>query len=268
MRVALKIAYDGTRFHGYARQPNVRTVESEVLRSLRRAGLVEDPQAARFEGASRTDRGVSALGNVIALDSPRGPEAAVGAFNAEAEDVVAWAGAVVAADFRARDARERWYRYLVDGDLDTARLRRALTEFRGTHDLRNFVRGGTPAVLRIDSATVVRDPPFLAIDLRAPRFAWNLVRRIISATLAYERGEARLHDIRALVAGRATGDLGLAAPEPLTLMDVRYSIRLAPCLDAAARDRLSRVHFELARRLVLSRRLRRWANRGGTADYA
>ena len=96
MRVALKIAYDGTRFHGYARQPNVRTVEGEILHSLRRAKLLDDPRAARFEGASRTDRGVSALGNVIAFDSRLGPKAA-GAFNAEAEDVVAWAGAVVLA---------------------------------------------------------------------------------------------------------------------------------------------------------------------------
>lgn len=268
MRIALKIAYDGTRFFGYARQPRLRTVEGEVLFALKMAKLIEDPRQARFEGASRTDRGVSALGNVIAFDSSRNPRAAAGAFNAKARDVLAWAGAVVPPDFRARSARTRWYRYLVDGDLDPARLRRALVEFRGTHDLRNFVRGQAPTVLRMDSLTVGRDPPFLAIDVRARRFAWNLVRRIASAAMAYERGDVDLRSLRALVAARRAGDLGLAGPEPLTLMDVRYEVELPPCLDAAASDRLARSERDASRRLGLLRRLGRWSRSGRTSVYA
>ncbi len=58
----LKFAYDGTKFYGYQRQPDKPTVEGEIISVLRDSGL-----DATIKSASRTDRGVSALGNVIYL---------------------------------------------------------------------------------------------------------------------------------------------------------------------------------------------------------
>ena len=72
MRLALKIAYDGRAFHGFARQPALRTVEGEVRLALEKSHLVEDPDAANVRGSSRTDAGVSAIGNVIAFDTDAG----------------------------------------------------------------------------------------------------------------------------------------------------------------------------------------------------
>src|SRR5213594_4061523 len=83
VRIAMKIAYDGTVFHGQARQPGLRTVEGEVIHALVRAPAIRDVRTARFESASRTDRGVSALGNVVAFDTGLPPRAAVRAFNAK-----------------------------------------------------------------------------------------------------------------------------------------------------------------------------------------
>ena len=42
MRIALKFAYDGEKFYGYARQPNLRTVEDELIKALVKNGLIED----------------------------------------------------------------------------------------------------------------------------------------------------------------------------------------------------------------------------------
>ena len=68
MRYAFKFAYDGINFHGYARQPNVYTVEGAIINTLEILRLINNPKINRFRSASRTDKGVSALGNVIAFD--------------------------------------------------------------------------------------------------------------------------------------------------------------------------------------------------------
>ena len=106
MRVALRIAYDGRAFFGHQRQPDARTVEGECIAALRAAKILSDPGRAFFRSASRTDRGVSALGNVIAFDADLRPEAVLGAFNDKARGVWAWAYAAVAHTFltRARPA--------------------------------------------------------------------------------------------------------------------------------------------------------------------
>src|SRR5213594_1696121 len=92
-RIAMKIAYDGEAFHGQARQPGLRTVEGETIHALVRTGAIRDARSARFQSASRTDRGVSALGNVVAFDSQRTSTAAVRSFNAKSGGVWAWAAA-------------------------------------------------------------------------------------------------------------------------------------------------------------------------------
>jgi len=71
MRIALKIAYDGTRFYGFQRQPDLRTVEGDIIKVLKKLRIIEDVREANFKGASRTDRGVSAFGNVIAFDTAK-----------------------------------------------------------------------------------------------------------------------------------------------------------------------------------------------------
>ena len=64
-RVKLTVAYDGTDFHGWQLQPGVRTVEGELNRALTLL-LQEEIQVI---GASRTDSGVHAEGNVAVFDT-------------------------------------------------------------------------------------------------------------------------------------------------------------------------------------------------------
>ena len=69
MRIAIKFAYDGSNFYGYARQPLLRTVEGELIRGLIKHGIIEDTNDSCFRSASRTDKGVSAICNVAAFDT-------------------------------------------------------------------------------------------------------------------------------------------------------------------------------------------------------
>jgi tRNA pseudouridine38-40 synthase len=237
-RVAIKIAYDGSAFHGQVRQPGLRTVEGEVIHALRRARILRDPKEAMFQSASRTDRGVSALGNVVAFDTSLAPDAAARALNAKSRGVWAWAAAGVPADFNARQARSRWYRYVLPPTHSVDALDAALQLFEGEHDVRNFTRDRARTRLRIDLARAEKENDHVAIDFKAQSFRWNLVRRIVAAALRVESGDASASDIEAALAKHARVDFGLAPPEPLTLMDVEYDERFEALRDPTTVQRV------------------------------
>ena len=237
----MKIAYDGSAFHGQARQPGLRTVEGEVIHTLTTIRAIRDPRSARLQSASRTDRGVSALGNVVAFDTTHAPHAAVRAFNARARDVWAWAAAGVPEDFSARRARERWYRYRLPGEHNVRALDAALQVFQGGHDFRNFTRDRARTLAEIDVARALKDGDAVALDFKAPSFRWNLVRRLVAASLRVESGDASIADLRRALTEPVRVDLGLAPPEPLVLMDVAYDLELEPVLDPTTTARLRRI---------------------------
>ncbi len=232
-RVALKIAYDGTAFHGQARQPGLRTVEGEVITALRRARAIRDPRASRFQSASRTDRGVSALGNVVAFDTALAPAAAARAFNAKARGVWAWAASAVPEDFNARRARGRWYRYALPPGHDPEVLNQALRVFLGEHDFRNFTRDRGRTVARVDVASAARNGDGVVLDFHARSFRWNMV--------LVEAGGTRREDLERALLESGRVDLGLAPAEPLTLMDVAYDVAFEPVRDPATAARVERI---------------------------
>src|SRR6516162_9841355 len=110
-RLKLTLAYDGTAFRGWARQPGERTVESELRAALGQLYGAADGLAV----AGRTDTGVHALANVVSVEVTGGPppERAAEALNTRLPDEVSIVDAGEAeADFHARfAARSREYRY-------------------------------------------------------------------------------------------------------------------------------------------------------------
>ena len=114
MHLKLTLAYDGTRFRGWARQPGERTVEGVVTDALE--GLFYDAPA-RLAVAGRTDTGVHALANVVSVEVTGGPpaERAMEALNAVLPyDVAVVRAEEVAPEFHARhSARSRSYRYRI-----------------------------------------------------------------------------------------------------------------------------------------------------------
>jgi len=248
-RLAAKVAYDGQGFHGSARQPGLATAEGEILRALRRARIISDEKEARFQIASRTDRGVSALGNAIAFNTSLGPFAAVRALNAKLSRVWAWAVAQVPPDFNPRRALERWYRYELSPAHEIENLQSALSLFQGEHDFRNFTRDRTRTVLRIDEPIAIQEDDLIALDFRAPGFRWNLVRRLVSAALLVESHAVTLEQLGRALEGTSRSDLGLAPPEGLTLMDVFFDFEFQRVEDSTTSDRVRRLRSERVRSL-------------------
>ena len=226
MRIALKFAYDGGVFHGYARQPNLRTVEGEIIEKITKNNIIEDLEASRFRTASRTDKGVSATGNIIAFNTNIFEKKMLDDLNKQSDSILFYGYKHVDDDFYPRYARLRQYRYYLDvKNLDTEKIIRALSFFTGEHDFSNFARieQNKNPVKTIDNIIYFFDDDFLIVDFFAQTFLWNQIRRIISAVEKAGCGKIKEEEIIiALNNPKKIIDLGLAPPEPLILKDVFY----------------------------------------------
>ncbi len=233
-RFALKIAYDGTKFWGTNPQPEKRTVYSEVRRAIRADRIELARPGIPF--ASRTDKGVSALGNCIVLDvtRPSRLDQLAPSLNAELEDMAIVGAAEVPETFHPRRASMRVYRYalLYPETSDESPLREAGALFVGEHNFQAFARRdkkrhGKPHAYEstIESVAVERRGPLVYITVRGSRFWWNQIRRMVPAMEAYARGECTLADVSGMLTGGPPIKAALkpAPPEPLILWDVEYA---------------------------------------------
>jgi len=210
---------------GSQRQPGERTVEGEVIRSLLKVQAISSPGEARFRAASRTDRGVSALGNVVCFDTDFNKGRLLHALNAVSDGVYYHGVAEVPHDFSPRRAKGRWYRYFQPSEgLDALAFKECAELFEGRHDFRRFCKPeGKATVKTIESITITPVGDFLVVDLRAREFLRNMVRRCVSAMFSVARHEATIAQVRSALDGEDRS-FGLADAEGLVLMDVLYDV--------------------------------------------
>lgn len=221
-RYALRLAYDGTRFHGNQAQPDpIRTVHREVDTAMRKLGTDEP----RLRWAGRTDAGVSSRGNVVTVDTDFDRARLLQALTRNMDDAWAWALAEVGDGFDPRrHARARRYRYHLRSDLDVAALRTAMAPFVGTHDFTGFCRLEPDMDPRrtVRSVDVARRGSFLVIDVAGASFLWNQVRRMVEAGRRVAKGDLPSDIIAETLAAGRPAELGTAVPHPLVLLDVEY----------------------------------------------
>lgn len=245
MRYRGTLQYDGTAFHGWQVQPDVRTVQGEVEGALAR---LEDREV-RVESAGRTDRGVHAVGQEICFETRRGWEEGelLPALNAVLpEETVVERLRPADAEFHPRfDARRRRYEYYLqppgesrsplrrtrvwrpDGALDRDRLTRAAAPIAGERSFEAFAKAGQPergtrcrVALARWSTTVLGD---LRFRIEADRFLHHMVRYLVSTMVEEATGRREPGELAALLAGDdAPRPPGPAPPQGLYLTGVRY----------------------------------------------
>ena len=238
MLLKLTIAYDGTAFHGWARQPGRRTVEAALAEALGRLYASAGPLAV----AGRTDAGVHALANVASVKVAGGPppSRAAAALNAVLPADLAVVEAVAApAGFHARlAARSRSYRYRIwrrrerspfeahrslwhPRPLDLQRLNASAAMSIGEHDFRAFTPTDTQHRVferRVEDARWHDRGDAVEFEITADSFLRHMVRTLVGTML-----ERDPDDFLGLLAGAPRSAAGpTASAEGLYLVDVGY----------------------------------------------
>ena len=248
MNFKLTIQYDGTDFHGWQMQDNLRTVQGELTQAL---SLINNSDVV-VHGSGRTDAGVHAEGQVASVKLLReiSPNKLRAAINGNVEkDLRVTEVATVDDNFHARfSATGKTYVYrIVNGPvlspfwlrfahhearpLDCDRISDAAKRFVGTHDWTAFSSAQSEAEMKTRTVTgmdvlELEDPRagrLIEISATADGFLRYMVRSIVGTLLAVGRGEM---DVELVERAIARGDRSLvAATAPacgLTLLSVRY----------------------------------------------
>ncbi len=229
--VAMKIAYLGWDYLGYASQEDTtQTIESALFDALIKTKLVESRETCSYSRCGRTDRGVSALSQVIALDlrtnllSGKGVKQREGGSASERQgdketeiryvhilnkvlppDIRVWAWCPVEEDFSARfSCRRRTYKYFFPrANLDLAAMRDAASRLIGEHDFRNLCKmsvhnGVTNYVRTILAADVALSEhcsqgryEMCVATICGYAFIWHQIRCIMSVLFLVGQGKEK-----------------------------------------------------------------------------
>jgi tRNA pseudouridine38-40 synthase len=244
VRYRAVVAYVGTRFHGWQVQKNApRTVQAALQDALGR--LAHAP--VRVEGASRTDAGVHADGQVAHFDLPRRREPRVirdAANDRLPDDVRVLSVEEAAPDFHARfgaawkEYLYRWSRAAVipprdapfvapiSPRADAALMREAAASLPGAHDFRVFAvatPAGESTVRRLHSVVIREEGDELQALFRGDGFLRGMVRSMCGVLSDAARGRVPVDRAARLL---GTGDRRLlcakSAAKGLTLVRVSY----------------------------------------------
>ena len=226
-RIKLTVAYDGTDYCGWQIQKNGVTVEEVLNRALSR--LIGD--RVTVIGASRTDAGVHAQGNVAVFDTDTRIPAERIAYAVNAllpEDVVVVSSGEVPAGWHPRKcvSVKTYDTYFVPFQLDLDRMRQAAEYLKGEHDFKSFCSAQTTVedtVRTIYALDIRKEEDFITILVRGNGFLYNMVR-IIAGTLAgVGRGYFEPRDVARMLEEKDRTKAGVTAPpQGLTLVGIEY----------------------------------------------
>jgi len=226
MNIALKFAYDGRNFYGYARQPKLRTVEGEIINNLIENKFIESVKHSSFRSASRTDKGVSAFCNIISFKTNKTIDNFLEYLSNLFEDIIFYGIKKTNPEFNPRYAKQRQYRYyLFSKNLDIEKIISASSVFTGRNDFSNFARveKHRSPIRVVDNIVFSELDDFLIIDFFAQTYLWQQIRRIVSALEKVGKGKLDKEQIlQALENPNKKVDFGIAKPEKLILKNIIY----------------------------------------------
>lgn len=258
-RIRLIVAYDGTGYCGWQVQPNGITVEEVINRALSR--LLDEP--IRIIGASRTDSGVHALGNVAVFDTETRipPERISYALNQHLpDDIVIVRSEEVPGDWHPRycscvktyeyhilnagvpDPTRRLNTAFISYPLNLEDMRRGAEVLIGTHDFASFcsIRTGVEDTVRTIYGLEIleqclpggwdgRNGREITIRIRGNGFLYNMVRIIAGTLLRVGRGFYTPEQVGQILQAKNRQAAGVTAPpQGLVLVGIEYGESACP----------------------------------------
>jgi tRNA pseudouridine38-40 synthase len=272
VRFRVDLAYDGTDFAGWAKQPGLRTVEGDLVKMFEKVfGKSKTDFDMRVAG--RTDSGVHAKHQVCHLDIPQKRLSRIGrdplnAFRLNtliADDLIILDIHQITSDFDARfSALGRRYRYtIVDPEFkkDPMLVRYALTHKRvldvdlmnlaakeliGLKDFAAFCkpRAGASTIRNLTTFEVSRDPGgLITIEIHADAFCHNMIRSLVGSIMAVADGRLSIQDlIQAQKSGKRANKFKTIDAKGLSLESIDYP----DPADYAKQANLNRVMREIS----------------------
>ena len=251
-RIKLVVSYDGTAYCGWQLQPNGVTIE-EVLNQALSSLLKEDIQVI---GASRTDSGVHAMGNVAVFDTESripGDKICFALNQRLPDDVRIQASEEVPLTFHPRKANcvktyeykilnrkidmplQRLYSYFCYFNLDLEKMQKAASYLIGEHDFKSFCTVRTQAeetVRTIYSLNVTKDADdMIHIRISGSGFLYNMVRIIAGTLMKVGMGVYPPEHMEEILEARDRQAAGPTAPaRGLTLISMEYEKELRPVI--------------------------------------
>jgi tRNA pseudouridine38-40 synthase len=242
-RIKLTVAYDGTNYCGWQLQPGKPTIEAEINKAL--SGLLGEE--ITVIGASRTDSGVHAFGNVAVFDTDSAIQAdkiCLAVNQRLPKDIRVQSSMEVPVDFHPRRVisrktyeyrilnrrislpTERLYTTHIYYTLDLALMQKAASYLIGEHDFKSFCSIKTQAletVRTIYALDVVKSGDIITISITGSGFLYNMVRIIVGTLLKIGRGAYPPEKMPAILSGCDRSLAGPTAPaEGLTLVKIEY----------------------------------------------
>lgn len=242
-RIKLDIAYDGTGYCGWQLQPGKQTVEEIINKTL--SQLFQEEIAVI--GASRTDSGVHAIGNVAVFDtnSRMAAEKICFAINQRLpDDIRVQKSMEVSSDFHPRRIRNRkTYEYRILNrkiampterlysdyqycDLDVTAMQKAADYLVGEHDFKSFCSIKTRAletVRTIYRLEITKSEDIITISVTGNGFLYNMVRIIVGTLIKVGKGAFPPEKIPEILKGHSRALAGPTAhANGLTLIQIEY----------------------------------------------
>ena len=243
-RVKLTIAYDGTNYCGWQIQPNGITIEEIVNKALSKL----TGEKIVVIGASRTDSGVHAMGNVAVFDTETTipPERVAMAVNRILpEDIVVVKSEEVTLDFHPRYCdcektygyhivntripipTKRLTNYFVSYELDLDKMREGASYLIGEHDFASFCNIKTDVestVRTVKELEILENGEEITIRISGNGFLYNMVRIIVGTLIRVGRGFYEPVQVKEILEAKNRKAAGVTAPpHGLMLMEIRYN---------------------------------------------
>lgn len=246
-RVRMVVSYDGTAYRGWQLQPKGITTEEVLNREL--TALLKEPISVI--GASRTDSGVHARGNIVVFDTENRMPADKICFALNQrlpEDIRVQRSEEVPADWHPRKANctktyeykvlnrkismplERLYAHFCYFNLDLDKMREAAAYLVGEHDFKSFCTVRTQAeetVRTIYSLDITKQEDMITIRISGSGFLYNMVRIIAGTLLEVGMGAYPPEHMEEILDARDRQAAGRTAPaRGLTLVSMEYQKEL------------------------------------------
>ena len=247
-RYLIKYYYIGSeKYFGSQRQNKFETIEDIILRCLLETRYIEDIENSGFEGASRTDKLVSARGACFSFISDK-PLILMEINSKLPRDIGLWAWCEVNEDFSSRfNAKTRHYKYIYllpdeqEIFYDFKLMKKVCKILEGHHDFLNFSKrekGDISTVRDILLADICKEGEYLIFNFKSQAFLRQQIRRMITKILEVGSGMINFQEFIKLFDSKKFVSYQPADPTGLILWDISYEKNVQFTIDSKSHKRM------------------------------